>query len=69
MPKSIYLYSMTVPLHLAETLAQATREEIARSVQNGVHADTLVDMACVLRELESRIEEEVKEEAQEDGEG
>lgn len=50
-------YSDFIPLSLAETLATATREEIARSAQNGVEGGALQKMAEFLKDLEYHIHE------------
>lgn len=62
---NIYLYHNNIPMSLAETLAQNTREEIARSAQNGVPGATLQLMAEFLEDLEGRIQE-AKEKNEED---
>lgn len=62
---NIYLYfSDSIPLSLAETLAQATREEIARSAQNAVSGDEIQNMCGFLYDLERRITEAKEEETE-----
>ena len=66
---NIYLYySNNIPMTLAESLAQATREEIARSAQNGVEGGAIQNMAEFLADLESRIHEAKADEEEADGE-
>ena len=66
---NIHLYiSDFIPLSLAETLATATREEIARSAQNGVEAGALQNMAEFLKSLEYNIHEAKAVEEEEDAE-
>lgn len=59
---NIYLYySGHIPATLAESLAQATREEIARAAQNGVKGGCIQNMAEFLEDLEGRIHEAKEE--------
>lgn len=51
----MYIQLNNVPLVLAETLAQACREEIAVAAKNAILSYEIMDMAAALNQIEEAI--------------